>query len=130
MCMGVLPACTLHCAHTVSTQGVRSPGTDITGCYEPPWERWEPNLGPLQDQVLVSHAPSLQASLQAHHTEILSEKTRWKSKQDIRNANHRGLLPRPYGTAQIDFNKANSPAQQWVINHQQVIPRGGNWAVD
>lgn len=34
-------------------KGVGSPGTGVRGGYEPSCGRWEPNLGPLQEQVFL-----------------------------------------------------------------------------
>ena len=50
----------VHGDHGDPKRGVRTPGTEIIDVCEPPWEYWELNLGPLQEQqlfLMLSHSP-------------------------------------------------------------------------
>ena len=43
----------VHGDHGDPEKGVRTPGTEIIDVCEPPWEYWELNLGPLQEQWVL-----------------------------------------------------------------------------
>lgn len=49
--------------------GVRSPGNGATDVCEPPYESWERNLGPLQEQAHLTSEPSLQPHNEHHFIE-------------------------------------------------------------
>lgn len=74
MYIGVFFVCMCTTAMPSATEGVGSPGTGTLWTFEPPCGSWEPNLGPLKEQVLLNppnHLSGLLAhSLKDHDTVI------------------------------------------------------------
>jgi hypothetical protein len=62
--MGVLPVC-MRAYHTCAQylcrlkEGIRSPGTGITGCCKPSCGCWELNPGPLEEQLTLLTAKAI-----------------------------------------------------------------------
>lgn len=50
----------MHAQCLQNLEGVRSSRTGVTDSGELPSESWAPNLGPLQEQVLITREPELQ----------------------------------------------------------------------
>lgn len=44
----------------IRKEDIGSPGIGVTDSFEPLWECWEPNPGPLQEQVVVTDELSFQ----------------------------------------------------------------------